>query len=176
MGVVKEKPTVVAPSTFSDRAPSYPGRKPDTFGPSSSTDNAISRFDGTTGKYFQNSLVTVDDLGNVNAPSGMQYLVGGVQHQHGSTNVLASQRIVVDTTTELTTDGSILCNKATVMSVTMLAATGSGRVRTVKNLGVGTVTVYGAEFETIDEETIQTLYQGDSMTLQDYSSGTWAII
>jgi hypothetical protein len=34
-------------------------------GPASATDNAITRFDGTTGKLVQNSTVTLDDNGNV---------------------------------------------------------------------------------------------------------------
>lgn len=36
----------------------------DVVGPSSATDNAIVRFDGTTGKLIQNGLVTIDDSGN----------------------------------------------------------------------------------------------------------------
>lgn len=36
-----------------------------TEGPSSATDNAITRFNGTTGKSVQNSAVTVDDSGNM---------------------------------------------------------------------------------------------------------------
>lgn len=43
-------------------------------GPGSSTDNAIARFDGTTGQTIQNSLATIDDSGNVNAVS---YKAGG---------------------------------------------------------------------------------------------------
>lgn len=35
-------------------------------GPASATDNAIARFDATTGKLIQNSAVTVDDTGKVN--------------------------------------------------------------------------------------------------------------
>jgi len=34
-------------------------------GPSSSTDNAVVRFDGTTGKVIQNSVATIDDLANI---------------------------------------------------------------------------------------------------------------
>lgn len=34
-------------------------------GPSSATDNAVARFDGTTGKLIQNSAVSIDDSGNV---------------------------------------------------------------------------------------------------------------
>jgi hypothetical protein len=37
----------------------------DVAGPSSSTDNAITRFDGSTGKLIQNSVVTVSDTGAV---------------------------------------------------------------------------------------------------------------
>jgi len=38
-------------------------------GPASSTDNAITRYDGTTGALAQNSLVTIDDTGLISAPS-----------------------------------------------------------------------------------------------------------
>lgn len=37
----------------------------DVYGPSSSTDNAITRFDGTTGKLIQNSTVILSDSGNI---------------------------------------------------------------------------------------------------------------
>ena len=37
----------------------------DVVGPSSATDNALVRFDGTTGKLIQNGLITSDDAGNV---------------------------------------------------------------------------------------------------------------
>ena len=43
-------------------------------GPGSSTDNAVVRWNGTTGGTMQNSLVTIDDSGNVNAVS---YKAGG---------------------------------------------------------------------------------------------------
>lgn len=38
-------------------------------GPASSTDNAVARFDGATGKLIQNSGVIVDDSNNVLVPS-----------------------------------------------------------------------------------------------------------
>jgi len=37
----------------------------DVTGPASSTDNAITRFDGTTGKLIQNSVVTISDTGDI---------------------------------------------------------------------------------------------------------------
>lgn len=41
----------------------------DVVGPASSTDNAIVRFDGTTGKLVQNSGATIDDSNNISAAS-----------------------------------------------------------------------------------------------------------
>lgn len=41
------------------------GGSGDVTGAASSTDNAVVRFDGTTGKVIQNSVVTIDDSGNV---------------------------------------------------------------------------------------------------------------
>lgn len=41
------------------------GGSGDVVGPSSSTDNAVARFDGTTGKLIQNSGVLIDDNGQV---------------------------------------------------------------------------------------------------------------
>lgn len=48
----------------------------DILGPSSSTDNAIARFDGTSGKILQNSGVTIDDSNNVTATSFIGSLTG----------------------------------------------------------------------------------------------------
>jgi len=40
----------------------------DVVGPATSTDNAVTRFDSTTGKLIQNSLVTISDVGAIVAP------------------------------------------------------------------------------------------------------------
>ena len=40
----------------------------DVTGPGSASDNAITRYDGATGKILQNSLATVDDAGNIGTP------------------------------------------------------------------------------------------------------------
>lgn len=45
----------------------------DVVGPASATDNAISRFDGTTGKLIQNSLATIDDNGNFAGVNGVSF-------------------------------------------------------------------------------------------------------
>jgi hypothetical protein len=49
------------------------GATGDVVGPSSSTDNAIARFDTTTGKLIQNSTVTIDDNGNVNQANAITF-------------------------------------------------------------------------------------------------------
>ena len=45
-------------------------------GPSSATDNAIARFDGTTGKLIQNSVTTIDDTGNAAGILSQQFSDG----------------------------------------------------------------------------------------------------
>lgn len=42
----------------------------DVFGPGSSTDNAIARFDGTDGKTLQNSNATLSDEGKLSLAAG----------------------------------------------------------------------------------------------------------
>jgi hypothetical protein len=47
----------------------------DVTGPGSSSDNAITRFDGTTGKLVQDSNVIVSDGGSVNIPAGQSFMI-----------------------------------------------------------------------------------------------------
>ena len=55
----------------------------DVSGPGSSTDNAIARFDSTTGKIIQNSSTTIDDNGSINIPSGEEYKINNVSVING---------------------------------------------------------------------------------------------
>jgi len=48
------------------------GSSGDVVGPGSATDNAITRFDGTTGKLIQNSAVTIGDTGIVAYPDDIR--------------------------------------------------------------------------------------------------------
>jgi hypothetical protein len=54
----------------------------DVVGPASSTNNAVTRFDGETGKLVQDSLVTIDDTGSINIPTGETYDINGSPHGH----------------------------------------------------------------------------------------------
>jgi hypothetical protein len=74
-------------------------------GPASATDNALARFDGTTGKIIQNSVVTVDDTtGNM---AGVGTLtVGGALTYGGVTltnNVTGTGKMVLDSSPTLVT-------------------------------------------------------------------------
>lgn len=51
----------------------------DVAGPASATDNAVARFDGTTGKILQDSSVTIDDAGILVAIA-----TGAVKHRLGN--------------------------------------------------------------------------------------------
>lgn len=52
------------------------------FGPESSNDNRIVRFDGVTGKIVQNSLMEVSDTGDVNIPVAQTYNINSIPHIH----------------------------------------------------------------------------------------------
>ncbi len=59
---------VTVTGTWPNQTIAASGGTGDVVGPASSTDNAITRFDSTTGKLIQNSLVTVADDGAITAP------------------------------------------------------------------------------------------------------------
>ena len=65
----------------------------DVSGPGSSTDNAIARFDATTGKVIQDSIVTVSDLGAIGGAKSLSLsdlTVSRVLVSDGSKNVTSS--------------------------------------------------------------------------------------
>lgn len=74
-------------------------------GPVSSTDNAIVRFNGITGESIQNSLVTIDDSGNVNAVS---YHAGGTSPVADGTYTVGFGTPVTGTNGTITVKGGII--------------------------------------------------------------------
>lgn len=86
----------------------------DVSGPASATDNAVVRFDETTGKLIQDSGVLIDDSDNV---SGMGTLACGVITQSGATLANTYVDIAGDTMTgALTVDGSADAVQLTVQA------------------------------------------------------------
>lgn len=60
--------TVAGKFLFADGTWAVPSGSGNVAGPSSSTDNAVTRFDGTTGQTIQNSGVIIDDSNNITIP------------------------------------------------------------------------------------------------------------
>ena len=64
----------------------------DVSGPASATDNAIARYDGTSGKLIQNSVTTIDDTGNASGILSQQF-------SNGSAVTLAAGKMWYDGST-----------------------------------------------------------------------------
>jgi len=56
-------------------------------GVASTTDNRVVRMDSTGGKQLQDSLMTIDDSGSPNIPTGQQFKVNGAQHVHAGADI-----------------------------------------------------------------------------------------
>lgn len=75
-------------------------------GPVSSTDNAIARWNGTTGEEVQNSLATVDDTGVINA---VGYKAGGTAAVADGTYTVGNKiTAVTGTNGTITVKGGII--------------------------------------------------------------------
>lgn len=70
--IVSSGATCLPKSQVVERLSSNPG----VIAPASSTDNAITRFDGTSGKIVQNSTVIIDDTGTMTLPNAANIAVG----------------------------------------------------------------------------------------------------
>ena len=73
----------------------------DVIGAASATDNAITRFNGTTGKVIQNSLVIVDDTGNV---TGVNSLTAESLVVNNNATLGSSNTDTLDVNARITTD------------------------------------------------------------------------
>lgn len=66
----------------------------DVVGPASATDNAVARFDTATGKLIQNSLVIIDDAGNITTPGTVDGLDIGLLDVNLQTFVLPANTTI----------------------------------------------------------------------------------
>jgi hypothetical protein len=78
----------------------------DVVGPASATDNAIARFDTTTGKLIQNSAVTIDDSGNMSGIAALTITgalsVGSLTFEGATADDYETSFAVVDPTADRT--------------------------------------------------------------------------
>ena len=133
----------------------------DVSGPASSTDNALTRFDGTTGKLIQNSVVTVGDAGAVS----------------GVTTLAASTSVTTPIIQATNSAGLALKNSAGTTQISMgagggdnmsvnvstnlngtnaqidISPTGTGHVH-IKPTGTGSLEIAPTNVGTIDNMTI----------------------
>lgn len=63
------------------------GTAGDVTGPGSSTDHAVARYNSTGGKTLLDSLLTVDDSGSANIPTGQTYKINNAQHTHAAGDI-----------------------------------------------------------------------------------------
>ena len=108
----------------------------DVVGPASATDNAITRFDLTTGKLIQNSTVILDDAGTITGVAALAAVTASITSANADTAVI---------TTLTATGASIASVNAgvallTTATVTTLTATGAS----VASANMETLTVTNA--------------------------------
>jgi hypothetical protein len=84
----------------------------DVYGPLTATDNAIARFDGTTGKIIQNSVVTIADT------TGNMAGVGTLSSGAITSSSLTSTRVLYAGTAGLIQDSANLTFNGTVLTAT----------------------------------------------------------
>jgi len=132
----------------------------DVDGPASATDNAITRYDGTTGKLIQNSGVTIDDSNNV---SGVAQL-----------NATTLDATNLEVTNLKAKDGTAAGSIADSTGVVTLAST----VLTTTDINGGTVdgTTIGASTpSTVVATQVDIVAQGD-LRLQDTTGGQYVAL
>jgi len=104
----------------------------DVTGPASATDNAIARFNGTTGKTIQNATITVSDTGTIAAASGTLTL---------TSPTLTTPVIGVATGTSLAATGLISSSSPTTGIGYATGAGGAQTQATDKSTGVTSNTI-----------------------------------
>lgn len=97
-------------------------------------------------------------------------------------NVLETNGVCLNTVTKTadytltTADDVVVANKATAITLTLPAATGSGRRYIIKSIGLGACTIDGDSADTIDGAATAVLSQYDAAQLIDYAANAWAIV
>lgn len=144
----------------------------DVQGPNSSLDNAVARFNGTTGKIIQNSLVSINDTGVLTSE--------GIVNNGG---LVAKPTEVSSNYNAKTTDYVMM---VTVSGITIILPEIStlpnpdGTSFVVKDANglasTGTITVSGEAGETFDGEATDTLSDDYEIALYMSWNGNWSVM
>jgi hypothetical protein len=84
--------------------------------------------------------------------------------------------IQTTTYTVLSTDNLVVCNSTTAFTVTLPAASGSGKIYHIKNINSGTITLEGNSSDTIDGDLNVPIIQWDDVSVIDYAANKWVIV
>jgi hypothetical protein len=135
----------------------------DVVGPASATDNAYARYNLTTGKLIQNSLVTEDDSGTMTT-LGRKQAAGEIDHTQDGYTLAAN-------------DWGVYCNTDTSSFGVNLPAAIAKTLYVVANIGSNTLTITPDGTEQINGATgAIMLASGEVRTLHAYKGGFWWII
>jgi len=141
--------------------PALPYGTGDVVGPASATDNAVARFDGTTGKLIQNSVVTISDTG---ATTGVTTLAASTSVTTPIVQASNSAGLSLKNASG-TTQMSVGAGGGDNMSINVstnlngtnaqidISPTGTGHVH-IKPSGTGSIEVAPTNVGTIDNMTI----------------------
>ena len=93
-GQIRAGNNIVITSNLTTLTISTDPRVGDVSGPGFSTDNAVARFDGTTGKIIQNSNAILDDFGNLALGGSLSGINATLSNQLNAANVVTDRLTV----------------------------------------------------------------------------------
>jgi hypothetical protein len=119
------------------------GGSGDVVGPASATDNAIARFDLTTGKLIQNSSVIVDDSGSITGVASLAAVTASITSANAGTAVITTGNLTFSSTAQritgdFTTGGASVGNRVHVQTSTANSTTSLGLIPS----GTGSSTIF----------------------------------
>jgi hypothetical protein len=120
----------------------------DVVGPASATDNAIARFDLTTGKLIQNSSVIVDDSGSITGVASLAAVTASITSANAGTATITTGNLTFSSTAQRITgdfSNATIANRLLFQTSTTNGGTGLGAIPN----GTGTTASFGA-FNTSD--------------------------
>lgn len=120
------------------------------------------------------ATTSLELLGVISDETGSGSLVFGTSPTLTTPKIIGKITTVTDTYTVLTTDDTVVCNKATAFTVTLPTAV-VGHKFTIDNINTGVVTVDGASTDTIDGNLTQTLNQWEIFEVQCYAANKWKV-
>jgi hypothetical protein len=125
------------------------------------TANYVPKYKGLSGTHPQLENSAISETGGIATITGRAV---GVTTQTTTYSVGAAIEVVV-------------CNSATAFTVSLPAASGGGRIITIKNINTGAVSIDPDGTDTIDGTTSEfVLGKLGCMTVVDYAANKWVVL